>query len=152
MEWPDELVAAHELGHVISAQEGDVPLGDVRIMTSWWSGEVNGGFCELKSFLYPVPGNNPAPGAWDIYRGMLVMTAGGQAAAEHWFQLNDMPVDFTAGSDYTAFRADAAVMPNAPSWDQAMEAARHIILPRWDELLAKIPVLLEKRRMAGNKV
>jgi len=152
MKWPDELIAAHELGHVIAAQAADVPLGDVRVMTSWWSGEVNSGYCELKSFMYPVPGNNPAPGAWDIYRGMLVMTAGGQAAAEHWFLLNDLPVEFTADSDREAFRRDAEVMPGAPSWDQALEEARQLILPRWDDIVAFIPVLLEKRRLAGSKV
>lgn len=151
MKWPDELVAAHELGHAIVSQETGLTPGNIRLETSWWSDEITGGYCELRSFRYPGP-DNDAAGGWNLYRGMLIMTAAGQAASEHWFQLNDQPVDFTAGSDYAMFRADAEVMPNAPTWDQALEEARHIILARWDDVVALTPALLDKRRMAGSKI
>lgn len=156
MKWPDELVCAHELGHLITAKELGLESQGVKIMTSWWSGEITAAYCDLRSFMYPTPGDNPEPDGWDKYRAMLVMTAGGQAAAEHWFTLNDRPIEDTSrgggDSDYASFHRDAPVMPGAPSWDQAKEEARHIILPRWDEVVALTPVLIEERKMAGSKV
>lgn len=155
MNWPDELVCAHELGHLISAKELGLESQGIKLIASWWSGEITSGYCDLRGFMHPTPGDNPEPGGWDKYRGMLVMTAGGQAAAERWFTLNDLPIeDTTRGTDgdYAMFHKDAPLMPNAPSWDQAMDEARNIIVSRWDEVVALTPVLLEKHRLAGSKV
>lgn len=151
MSWPEELVVAHELGHAIVAQEVGLTMGEIRLETSWFSNAITGGYCELKSFQYPGEDNDD-PNGWDLYRGMLLMTAGGQAAAGHWFQLNGQSVQNTAGSDRIIFNTEAPVMPNAPSWEQAVEEARHLILPRWDDVVRLTPVLLEKRRLAGSKV
>lgn len=152
MKWPDELVAAHELGHLIVVDETGLRSRGIKLETSWWSDEVSGAYCDLRGFQFPVPGNNPEPGGWDLYRGMLIMTAAGQAASEHWFELHDHRVDWTAGSDYAAFCKDAPVMPNAPSWDEAKAEAKHLIVARWDEIEALTPELVEKRRMAGSRV
>lgn len=151
MKWPDELVAAHELGHAIVAQEVGLTMGEIRLETAWLSNAITGGYCELKGFRYPDEDNDD-PRGWRLYRGMLLMTAGGQAAAEHWFQLHDQHVANTAGSDRIIFNTDAPVMPGAPSWEQAVEEAKHLILPRWDDVIALTPTLLEKRRMAAGKV
>lgn len=152
MKWSDEMVAAHELGHAIVAQETGLTPGNIRVERSWWSNEIVSGYCELGSFMYPVPGDNPEPGGWDLFRGMLIMTAAGQAASAHWFRLNDQPVEFTADHDYAAFRKDAQLMPNAPSWEQALEEATHLVVARWDDVVENTPVLLEKHRVDGSKV
>jgi len=151
MSWPEELIAAHELGHAIVAQETGLKLGEIRLTAGWFSNAITGGYCELGSLRYPDEDTGD-PNDWKAYRGMLLMTAGGQAASEHWFQLHDQRVQNTAGSDRIIFNTDAPVMPDAPSWEQAVEEARHLILPRWDDVIRLTPVLLERRRMAGNKV
>jgi hypothetical protein len=150
MNWPDELICAHELGHAIVGQEEGL-AGEIRLEVSWWSNAITGGFCELKSLRYPEE-DTGNPDDWKAYRGMLLMTAGGQAASEHWFQLRDQRIEDTAGSDRIIFNTDAPVMPNAPSWEQAVEEAKHLILPRWDDVVRLTPELLERRRMAGSKV
>jgi hypothetical protein len=152
MSWDPEMIAAHELGHLVVLKNQGHDSEGIRLMTSWWSGDVVAGYCDLRGFMHPTPGDNPEPGGWDLYRGMLVMTAAGQAASEHWFQLHGEPVQFTAGSDYAMFVEDAVLMPNAPSWDQAKEEARQIIVPRWDEIVELIPGLIENRRLSGGKV
>jgi hypothetical protein len=149
MKWPDELIAAHELGHLIAVEETGLESRGIKLETSWWSDEITGGYCDLRSFRYPVDGSAKD---WTLYRGMLLVTAAGQAASEHWFQLHDQPVQFTAGSDRAFFAQDAPLMPDAPSWEQAVEEAKHLVVPRWDDVVALTPTLLEKRRMATGRV
>jgi hypothetical protein len=149
MSWDPEMIAAHELGHLIVAKETGHRSNGIRLMTSWWSGEVTSGYCDLRSFRYPVDGSAKD---WDLYRGMLLVYAGGQAAAEHWYQLRGQPVEFTAGSDLQFFTEDAPLMPNAPTWEQAQDEARQIIVARWDEVVKLTPGLIADRRLAGGRV
>jgi hypothetical protein len=152
MSWDPEMVAAHELGHAIVARECGLTPGNIKMEISWWSGEATSGYCELKSFMYPVPGDNPEPGGWKLYRGMLIMTAAGQVASEHWFQLRGQPIQHVSGSDYEMFVQDAVVMPNPPTWDQAKEEARQIVVAHWEEIVQLTPALVENRRLSGGKV
>jgi hypothetical protein len=147
--WDPEMIAAHELGHLIVAKATGHRSDGIRLMTSWWSGDVTGGYCDLRSFRYPVDGSAKD---WALYRGMLLVYAGGQAASEHWFELHGQPIRFTAGSDLEFFTEDAPLMPDAPTWDQALAEVREIIVPRWDEVVELTPALIEDRRLAGGKV
>lgn len=149
MSWDPEMIAAHELGHLIVIRETGLESRGIKLETSFWSGEVVGGYCDLRSFRYPVDGSAED---WALYRGMLLVFAAGQAAHEHWFQLRGERVQVPAGSDYEFFAQDAPLMPNAPSWDQAKEEARQIIVPRWDEIVRLTPELIKNRRLSGGKV
>lgn len=152
MSWDPEMIVAHELGHLIVSHETGLALGNIKLETSFWTGEVNGGYCELRSLRYPAEGQETTTKDWAAYRGMLLMTAGGQAASEYWFQLHDRPIEFTAGSDYAMFSQDAPVMPNAPTWEQAKEEARQIIVSRWGEVVQLTPGLIANRRLSGGRV
>lgn len=149
MKWPDEMVAAHELGHLITAKEVGLGSRGITLETSFWSSEITGGYCDLRSFKYPVDGSAKD---WTLYRGMLLVDAAGQAASEYWFQLHGLPIEFTAGSDFGFFTEDAPLMPNAPTWDEAKEEARQIIVPRWDEVVELTPGLIADRRLSGGRV
>lgn len=149
MSWDPELIAAHELGHLIVLKETGHRSDGIRLSASWWSGEVTGGYCDLRSFRYPADGSAKD---WALYRGMLLVCAAGQAASEHWFRLHDQPVQFTGASDREFFAEDAPLMPNPPTWDQALAEAREIIVPRWDEVVELTPGLIADRRLSAGKV
>lgn len=149
MSWDPELVAAHELGHAIAARETGIRLGDIRVTSSWLSGMA--GYCVVRQMKIPCDAEGNITD-WSTHEGLLVMTAAGQAASSHWFQLHGMPIAETAGEDRFLFAQDAAEMPNPMSWEEASDRARHIVVSHWDEIIDLTPRLLERGRLDPRQV
>lgn len=141
-------VAAHELGHAILARESGIRVGEIRVYSPWLSKGMIG-YCMVKNIEPPTLETRRDRRAYKLY---LAINAAGQAASEHWFRLRGEPVEFTAWADHENFLAEVAHLPERWSWDEAMSLARDVILPRWSEIEALTPRLVEKGRLDGRKV
>lgn len=149
--FPDEMVGAHELGHAIAARECGVPIGEIRAFSPFFSfSNQLTGYCTLRSMRVKCDAEGMiVDKRWE---GLLIMTAAGQVASEHWYRLHDLPMEETAGTDRVLFAEDAALMENPLTWDEAAEKARHIIVACWAEIVELTPELLERGRMSRGQV
>lgn len=149
MSWDPELVGTHEIAHAIAARETGIRLGAIRVTSNWLSGMS--GYCAVRQMKIPCDAEGNITD-WSTHEGLLTMTAAGQVASAHWFQLHGLPVQETAAEDRMLFAQDAAEMPNPPTWEEASDRARHIVLANWDEIVELVPQLLETGRLNPRQV
>lgn len=150
MRIPDEAVAAHELGHVLTGKYAGIPLEKVRVFKAGWFSSELTGVCYSEPVLVPFENDRPDQ---EFYQNYLATFTGGQAALEMWFSefCPDELVPETAIADRELHARDLAYNPPEwrallnYTWEDSMVRARGILRPVWNELLDLIPVLLEKK-------
>lgn len=158
MRIPDEAVAAHELGHVLTGKYAGIPLDKVRVFKAGWFSDQLIGVCYSEPVV--VPFDEEIRPDRDFYENYLATFTGGQAAMEMWYE-EFLPADrvpWAASADKALHAKDLAYNPPEWravldfTWEDSMRHARKMLTPVWDELLGLIPVLLEKKTLRQRHI
>ncbi len=157
MNYIDEAVGAHELGHAMAGQAMGLEIEKVRVFRSFWSGNLFG-------VCYPVPQLIPAAeGSEDkpdekVCHAILAEIAAGQVAMEMWYEENrpHETAPWGAVHDEPLHRKELQRMGDwgirLRTWDESMTDARIALEPIWPQLAERIPLLLSRKTLRQKHV